>query len=295
MSVFTFISQLLPSTKKANIEDDIAYTKKIFDEVTIPLVAGAKECFALSKDNSNTYKTTIDKFYTITKMRKGVFFEDMALVVRNARQNLDTVEKMVKKELDEEVYNEAITVQKAHLLRASSAIASIGDLTIQMVNHLMKAEEIHHGADQEITKGEHEEYLGYVSKLFSLISQYGQEPKAVETKLKSLPEAIVTHKNSESIQAMFNTKADPFMGAEANGFIPHPVLFIREQWANFQISRYERNKSFKKQFELRVLSLKSAQSGQANAALEKQIQYYENLVEKLNDKIRVFESKHRGY
>lgn len=67
---------------------------------------------------------------------------------------------------------------------------------------------------------------------------------------------------------------------------------MRDQISNIQINRYESNKASKKQFELRVLMLKSQLAGTPNAGLEKQIQYYENQVAKLQDKIEAFETKY---
>jgi hypothetical protein len=292
MSIFSFIEGLIPEIKRSNIEDDIRHTRKIFDEVTIPLLTAAKDVFSLTSKHSPVYEQNAERFYTITKIRKSAFFNDVLLVARNARENLDVVETLVKETLEEESFAEAISLQKAQLLRASSSIASICDLCVKMTNHIMKAEEIFAGGESEITKEEAKSFEDYTRKLYSLMAQYGQDSKTFRKLIGNVPDAIVTPKNRHQVESMFAKDADPFVNAELNGFIAHPVRVIREVWAEFMISRYEYNKSIKKQFELRVLALKSQQAGTPNAGVEKQIQYYENQAAKLQDKIERFESKY---
>ena len=43
MSIFNFISKLTGETKKTNIQDDLAYTKKILDETTLPMAAAESQ------------------------------------------------------------------------------------------------------------------------------------------------------------------------------------------------------------------------------------------------------------
>lgn len=293
--IFEFISRLLPEAKRSNVEDDLKNTKKIFDEVSIPVINSARDCLKLLKKENAVFQSTASRFYDLTGMRDSKFFlDDYVTVIRNARSNLDYVETQVKRQLEESTFSEAITLRKAQLLRAVAAFGSIADLTPQMVNHLMKAAEIDAGAEQEISKGEEKAYETYTRTLFSILSQYGQEPRVFEKLLSSVPDAMVTPANSKQVEAMFAKDADPFMKAEVNGFIPHPVLVVREQWSNFQISRYEYNKTLKKSFELRVVSLRSQQNGEKNAGLEKQIQYFDNQIAKLQEKVSVFEQKYGG-
>ena len=293
--IFEFISRLLPEAKRSNVEDDIKYTRKIFDEVSIPVLNSARDCFRLLNKQTETFQETSERFYSITGMRDSKFFlDDLSLVVQNARLNLNYVETQIKKTLEDSTFAEAITLHKAQLLRACAAFGSVADLTPRMINHLMKSAEIDAGADQEISKAEEKEFVVYTRKLFSILSQYGQDHKVFEKLLSKVPEAMVTPSNAKQVEAMFAKDADPFLQAEANGFIPHPVLVIREQWSNFQISRYEYNKNLKKSFELRVISLKSQQNGEQNASLEKQIQYFENQIAKLQEKVSQFEQKFGG-
>lgn len=290
-----FISSFLPEIKKTNIEDDLKNTKKIYDEVSTPVLIAAKDCFKLLKNQNKCFVSTSHRFFDITGIRDSNFFlNDYEFVLRNARVNLDYVEAMVKKTLEDSTFSEAISLKKASLLKAVSAFGSIADLTPRMINHLMKSAEIEAGSDQAISQGEEKDFETYTKKLFSILSQYGQDPKTFSKILSVVPDATVTKANMGQVSAMFAKDGDPFSKADANGFIPHPILVIREQWSNFQISRYEYNKTLKKSFELRVISLRTQLNGEKNAGVEKQIQYFENQIVKLQEKISSFEERHRG-
>ena len=52
-----------------------------------------------------------------------------------------------------------------------------------------------------------------------------------------------------------------------------------------------RNKRLKKTFELRVLMLQAQRNKENTAALEQQIEFYENEIVKYTDKINAFEQK----
>lgn len=293
--IFEFIQRLLPEVSRTNVEDDIKNTKRIFDEIAIPNLQAARDCFKLLKKTGPVFTTTNERFYTLTGMRETKYFlDDFLLVVQNARTNLNFIEGNVKKTLESSTFSEAMTLQKAQLLRAVSAFGSVADLSIRCINHLMQSEEIEAGADQEITKGEKTEFDTYSRTLFTILGQYGQNPDRFEKLIKAVPDAMVTPQNAEHVKAMFAKEGDPFSNVEANGFIPHPVMFVRAQWADFQISRYEYNKTMKKSFELRVISLRSQHAGEKNAALEKEIRYYENQAAKLQEKVQQFEERYKG-
>lgn len=293
--IFEFISRLLPEAKRSNVEDDIKNTKKIFDEVSTPVANSARDCLKLLAKPSASFVETAGRFYDLTGMRDSKFFlDDYLVVLRNARGNLNYIETQIKMHLEDSTFSEAITLRKAQLLRAVAAFGSIADLTPQMINHLMKAAEVAAGADQDISASEEKEFVVYTRKLFSILSQYGQETSVFEKLISKVPDALVTPSNAKQVEGMFAKDADPFMQAEANGFIPHPVMVVREQWSNFQISRYEYNKALKKSFELRVVSLRSQQNGEKNASLEKQIQYYDNQIDKLQEKVSSFEQRYGG-
>lgn len=122
MSVFNFISRLFPEIKRFTVDDDISYTKRILDEVSIPLATSFKDVIVLCKDHSQSYKKAEEAFYSITGMRKGNFSTDLLFVLRNTRSNLDICEKFVKSEFEETSFSEAIGLRKAHILRALSLI-----------------------------------------------------------------------------------------------------------------------------------------------------------------------------
>lgn len=293
MKIFDFITRLLPETKKSSIEDDIAYTKKVFDEITLPAAQAAIEIFKVTPPKSKGYQLAEEAFYDITKMHKKNFSEDFAFLLRNGRANIDILERKVKAIVEESTFSEAVSLQKAQIIRATSSLSFVADSAIELLNYLMMCETTYNEAGQKFDTISEREIEKYRKHLFSVMSQFCQEPKTLENLLKNIPDVIVTPKNLDQIQAMFAKDGEPF-NEPIDGFVHLPILFVREQIASYQINRYNHDKNLKKQFELRVLALKSQQAGQPNAALEKQLQYYENEAAKLGDKIASFEAKYKG-
>ena len=93
---------------------------------------------------------------------------------------------------------------------------------------------------------------------------------------------------------MYARTIDPFFEAEGAGFTLHPIVGVRELIADFLIWRYDRQQKTRTLFESRIQMLRLQQTGDNTAALEKRIQFYEEQVIKLTDKINAFEKKHGG-
>lgn len=295
MSIFSFIKKLNDASKKTNIQDDVAYTKKIMDETTLPMLASFRSAVTVTKPKAKAFPAAEDIFYTKTRMRAKSLAVDLEQLVRNARSNLNFVEKQIEKEVSDVVYAEAINLRHAQLFQASSGIALIADLTIQIINHLILSEHIACGGEGEITSGEEKSFVEKMRQLATLLARYGQEPRSFEAVMAKIPEANVSPKNFSQVQAAYARDGDPWSGDDvvANGFIPHPIGFIRGLWADFLIARYESNKAQRKKFELLVLALKAQQAGENTANLQKQISYYDNQIQKLADKISAFEERYR--
>ena len=294
MSIFNFISKLTGETKKTNIQDDLAYTKKIFDETTLPMAAAFVSSVSVSPKHSEAFKRAEDIFYTATRVKGKNFASSLEMVLRNARNNLNFIEKEVVREIADDTFRDAINLRHAQLFQASAGLAMIADLTIEVINFITVAEHGAAGGDVQQSAGEVKTFVEKMRKLSKLLNSYGTEPRFFESVMKKVPDAMVTEQNKSMIREAYAKDGDPYPDMElADGFISHPVFFIREIWASYQIARYDSQKAQKKKFELLVLTLKAQRAGEPTASLEKQIQYYDNQIAKLADKIESFEEKYR--
>lgn len=294
MSIFNFISKLTGETKKTNIQDDLAYTKKILDETTLPMAAAFVSSVSVTPKHSEAFKRAEDIFYTATRHKGKDFARDLEAVLRNVRNNLNFIEKEVTREIADNTFRDAINLRHAQLFQAAAGVGMVADLTIEVINFITTAEHAVAGGDVHQSSGEMKTFVEKMRKLAKLLNSYGTEPRFFENVMKKIPDAMVTDQNKSMIREAYAKDGDPYPDMElADGFISHPVFFIREIWASYQIARYDSQKAQKKKFELLVLTLKAQRAGESTAALEKQIQYYDNQIAKLADKIESFEEKYR--
>jgi hypothetical protein len=290
--LFDFIKNLIPTVKKSSLEDDLEEAQKTFADIAVPTLVSASDLMKLQTKHSDLFTSFNDIFYTNIGIRRSKYFvSDLLEVVTNAQQNTDFVKKEVRKNLDEVTITDVISADKAQLIRAAMGLSVIADLVPQVMNTLMRAESALYDKSIELTKSEFDHAQLLFRRLCSRLSSFGRPSAVFQKQLGAVPDARITLDNMSQVEAMHLKDIDPFAEAEANGFVPHPVLLVREQWANFQIWRYERNKRLKKTFELRVLMLKAQMNKEDTAALEGQIEYYENEIVKYTDKIDAFEKK----
>ena len=290
--LFDFIKSLTPTVKRSSVEDDIKDTLKNFNEIVLPSAMVAADVLKLQSKKSVLFQNFNDIFYSNVSARRSNFFlDDFFSVAQNCVKNLEFVREEVSKHLEETTLTDVIDAPKAQLIRASAGLSQISDLAPIALNILFRSQSALQDKTLALSKEETEESLRFFRRLCSLLSAYGRPTDLFKKQIRLVPEARITLDNMSQVQAMHLKEIDPFAEAEANGFSIHPVLLLREQWANFQIWRYERNKRIKKTFELRVLMLQAQKNGENTAALEQQIEFYENEIVKYSDKINAFEQK----
>ena len=290
--IFDFIKSLAPTVKRSSLEGDIKDSLKNYREVAVPLTVVAADVLKLQSEKSVLFEKFNDIFYTTVNIRRSKFFlDDFLHTLMSAQKNLEFVEEEVKKHLEDETITDVIDAPRAQLIRAVAGLGQISDLTPIALNNLLRSQSALHDKSIALTKSEEAEAIVEIRRLCSLLSAYGREPDLFKKQIRSVPETRITLDNMSQVQAMHLKDLDPFAEAEANGFAIHPVLLVREQWANFQIWRYERNKRMKKTFELRVLMLEAQKNKENTAAIESQIEFYENEIAKFSNNIKNFETK----
>ncbi len=295
--IMDFIQRLLPNTKRSSLEKDLENSLKIYEEVSLPMAQTAVDEFKLIDKRSSEFDFAAGQFYSYSGVRQGrpgLFLVDFLTLLENAEKNTRVTLAKLKSALEENTTNDAITLQKAHVIRAAAALAQIADMSASFLVFLLRAQGIYQGADDKFEKEELANFRREHEKLFRFMGSYAGDSKAFEKTMGKIPDAIVTPANFNQVQAMFLKEIDPFAQTEASGFLFHPVLFIREQWADYQIYRYKTNRNLKASFERRVLMLQAQLNNEPTAALEKEISWYENEIEKLSTKIRGFEAKYGG-
>lgn len=119
----------------------------------------------------------------------------------------------------------------------------------------------------------------------------GDGKKLIE-KLENIPEMIVTAENVDKSNLMPGVDVDPL---KLNFISPkfNPFMLVGSVMVKYQADKYKQAQADLKEIQCRLLHLKQlAQDGKEDARLEKQIEYYTNLNNKLKAKIEDMEESY---
>lgn len=292
MSIFSILAGTTVRFKRNSLLDTVSQVKNSLDETVLPSLNDAKLAFATLETKGPLYVKLMDAFYERTGMRKRVeWLEDWTNLTLTARHNLNFLEDQVKKIMEGETYSDALSIQKAQLITAISGIEFVANETLGILVLMLASAQAKVGGG-DVATSTIREVEEAAKKVFSLLSSYGQPTDRFKKLFSAIPDAVVTPGNKDEVLAAWGKAADPFEDAAVSGFLPNIPLLVVDQLAEFRLFLFNRDKHNKKLMEQRILYLRTRQAGENTAAIEKQISYYENEVEKLQDKIENFEAKH---
>ena len=119
----------------------------------------------------------------------------------------------------------------------------------------------------------------------------GQSAQNNYKKLLEIPEIVVTPENSKTMVSQFGEKVDPL----AMRFVPVVMnpWYLWGMWrAEVQVKRYNAAKEEMRALQLRRMNLEKIIEGKPDAKLQKEIEYIESRINKLNYELEELENKH---
>jgi hypothetical protein len=101
---------------------------------------------------------------------------------------------------------------------------------------------------------------------------------------------IIDKDSFEAASSIYKREAiDPIGGGMVAGFEMNPIYHFRLMIAEWQADRYKSYKEKKKLLEVKLLNLKIAKDGKRDPKLDREVNYYESLVEDLEYKMSKME------
>lgn len=293
MNLLQFIKTLIPHVSKTDILEDIRVTKGELEQVTIPTVAQAASYFKLNKLVSEENKSLFNVFsrnYTNGKITASLSFatlieEDLKTVLKN----LLYIEKAATELFTEDVVTEGMSLKKAIVLRALDQIVFISRFTIDLITYVYYEESKAVSGDQEtldITPAVKARVSKYISIYARLLSVYGNKKFVIEKRLDNLPDVILSDKTSEALVSTYGEhELDPISEINVLGFDGNPIYHIGLLIAEWQADRYKSMKDKKKMLELRLLYLNMQTENKADPRVEKEIEYIQSRIDKIEYKM----------
>ena len=289
-----YVSSLLPSFEKSQIEEDVRILKEDLVENTVPSYKAAAEFFS---DEGYTAKDVKDldalvkRRVNVERALQGHMVSLIHNVLRRMVENLSIVEAKVDSGFGRDVTSDGMTYARANVLRFIEVMSFTTKYARKLLFWIYHKEQASKGKDLEnpLTPAEEKWLVDNQNSFFRSLEVVGKKGSDLEVALKNIPDMVVVPKESDvADRVVGRSKLDPL----SMGFLPvkiNPIYHVRMAITDFQIHRYKVAKEEKRALEYRLLALKESQQGRADANLEKQIQYTENRIKKLNYRLAKIE------
>lgn len=203
--------------------------------------------------------------------------------------NGDKMMDVVNKYFSTAITSKTLTARDGAILRIVSDITSMGLYVLDYVYIAIM------GKDKTGYPPAHiKEVEGGYPAFVSLLLEYNKSLEKFIDNVKNVStEAIPTDGDKVMLNTMMSRTGKLLDLPTTKGFIGNPFYHIRMLYVDFEHSRYKANIEKKRLLELKLLALeadKDKQGADVNK-LNKQIEYYEELITDLEYKIKKYEDK----
>ena len=297
MSLLGVLKNMSNGFPKDQINDDLDVLKQELITSTIPLFESLNKEFGTrtfkSKWSENFHKTLKN---TVRKNNSKNFITPTLKALEKIKQRLETLEKLVEDNFNEEVSIHAMSVKRINILTYIEACGFFSAYSRRLA-HTALAIEINACSDD--IPNELDDIIPYnldwlkqrqgswLQVLDIFLNGQGDLNKVVE----DLPDISVNKTNIKAVEAV-HKNLDPF----GFGFIPvvlNPAYHIGLMLAEWQNYRLRTSIAEKEVLEIQIMNLKLLNQGKNDAKLQNTIKYMEeNRLKPLYKKIGQMEEKY---
>lgn len=291
MTIQKYVSSLLPAFSKSELEEDMQTLKKDLQENTLPPLQAAAEYFGRdgfqAKENQDFNR--VFERQSIRDAEKDY----VATMAKAAGRFLETLQK-VDNTLDDfgrDVTQKGMTYRQVNVLR----LLEMGNFFVRYSRTLLRLtyaneqEAAGRGIGEGIAQVEYTWLIENRNAFFRSLNVMMYPPKTVDDLLGKIPDMVVIPEEVNNVRETVGAdKIDPF---QVNLLPPklNPVYHVRMAITEWQVSRYNAGKEERRHLEYRLLALKEGREGKEDAGLERQIEYTENRLKKLNYRLSKME------
>lgn len=297
MKIINFIKSLLPHIDKEDVMEDVDNTKSELVSGVIPSYQSAVIYFkatAIKSDNNQDIQKVFYRNYEIkARGKKSSVVEDVSTALANVKINLDYLSDQVENLFSRDIIKDGLTIRKAILLRGVEHMTFITRYSLDLLNliYINEAKSV----NAELTEGfsTSDRTVKLTEKnlfIFArLLYWYSQDLEKFKITLSRGKEAILNDETTQNVIALYNEEeVDPIASGLVSEFEGNPIYHIRLIIAEWQSDRYKSFKDKKKMLELRLLHLKSMETG-SDPKLEKEIEYIQDRITSIEYKMSKME------
>lgn len=296
MKLKEMLGLLTPSLKKYDILTVIYNTQKELKESSILAYNTFDEQFKNWDFKSKEAKRLIPTFNAIVKKRQGNILTTVKWTLNNSYSMLEKLIPVIEKGFTDTTVASSITYKKAQYLQLLDAIKFYNEFSRDFLNYILIAETGEFDKGNTLVKSLTPAKIKYIeynlNNFCYLTDALNQDVHTVIKLLENVPDIIVKEDNIELVESTNGKmKVDPlkmgFISVNRNPFYSVMVKIALRQHASYEKALEEREL-----LRLRIVDLKKSMEGNPDPAIQKQIDNYQNLVDKLDYKISKVESEY---
>lgn len=288
MNIINFINTLRSIISKNDIIDDLTIRGNELNEITIPLYRDALNNLTDYKYKSQKVVNLIKTFNSTVKNRESSNFIYSIYMGLNNLSNLTTkLINLVDKTFEKNTTVDGITFSKVQIIQLIEAVFFINRYAPKLLNFIIIMETSIYDKNQAryIKESLTNAQIDYINDNFKtfcmLIEKMLAGPDNTIKLLSKIPNYVVANETEETLVSLKGRDSIDPIGF--NNFIApwlNPIYHLRMKIAEYQTNRYNELKDETKLIKLRILNLENILSEEPNPAIEKEINYYQDLVQK---------------
>lgn len=202
------------------------------------------------------------------------------------------LEEAIDSNLPDAVVKDNVTLKSEALMKLASQIEFTVDYSIYLLDYFVTESSEYENLEVEIPKPIVSYIKANVLAFGQMLDFLTENAKQIINNLDNVPDVRVVGLDKSMIKAAISKlKYMMRLSNLEKGFVGNPIYHIRMWIAEIQVYKYQGDKDRKRLLELKIAKLKENKNGKNNAKIDKQVEYYQNLVNDIDFKIKQYEKE----
>lgn len=296
MKFLEFFNSLKPSFSKKTLTENLQSISEELNSYTIPIYENAKTDFHLFKFKSKEVNSLTKRFDLLVKRKKGDMISTIYFALVNISDITNKLIRVIDKDFEANVTNYGLTFSKAQKIQLVEAIDYTTRYSRKLLNYILEAETVNlddgNALNKRLTPQQIQNVISFFPNYCRLINGFMISPAEILTLFAKIPNILITPESIETQTAMNGKVAlDPLSFNLIAAWL-NPIYHIGLKLAEYQSRRFEEAKEERDMLNLKLLNLKNLNTGTPDPVIEKEIAYYNNLIQELELNIEDMERKY---
>ena len=290
MSIFNYLSSLLPTFGKDRILEDLRLSRTEFQDFRLAFKEADKVLGKLKSKQAQEVQRIANNLSIGIKGGESI----VGFLVRNQQNiidNIDLLERLVKQEMPDTVAAQGLDLRQINFVQISEVLSFTARYSRFLVSYLtrlefdMVAEDKKLETTSDIMPYEHEAFEKGMQPYLVALGQLTKPVDEVQNALASIPDMMVADTNYNILKSTLGDKKIEPLGLSRQDFEWNPIYHIRMNLVEGRELRYRECKAQLSCLQLQLNRNRLAAQGKQDARLEREINYLTNMINNVNSEI----------